>query len=190
MFVTVRPNIVQAEWRRNKKKKEKKNQKKKTSAETIRHLVLRTGCLTKSTYRSHRNDTWTSLPGCPCYPTPLTQYAAYLVQSGAISTMQQYLNIVLNIVCLLHLELGLQNPLKDNCHLQLVQRGIKRGKGCTVAHKMPLDLPHLLHIQSLLDLSAEMDRQFWAPILCCFFGFLRINNVTVATIHLKETLNA
>ncbi len=53
MFVTVSPNIVEAEWRRNKKnkkkkekkKKEKKNQKKKTSAETIRHLVLRTGCL-------------------------------------------------------------------------------------------------------------------------------------------------
>ncbi len=52
MFVTVRPNIVEAEWRRKKKnkkkikKKKKKNQKKKTSAETIRHLVLRTGCLT------------------------------------------------------------------------------------------------------------------------------------------------
>ncbi len=50
MFVTVSPNIVEAELRRNKKnkkkkKKKKKNQKKKTSAETIRHLVVRTGCI-------------------------------------------------------------------------------------------------------------------------------------------------
>ncbi len=37
------------EKKKKKKKKKKKNQKKKTSAETIRHLVLRTGCLiTKS----------------------------------------------------------------------------------------------------------------------------------------------
>ncbi len=49
MFVTARPNIVELSGRRKKKKikkkKKKKNHKKKTSAETIRHLVLRTGCL-------------------------------------------------------------------------------------------------------------------------------------------------
>ncbi len=53
MFVSVSPNIVEAEWRRNKKKKKKKkkkNQKKKTSAEKIRKLVLRTGCLIISDY--------------------------------------------------------------------------------------------------------------------------------------------
>ncbi len=47
-FVTVRRNIVEASGRRNKKKKKKKkkkSQKKKTSAETIWHLVLWTGCL-------------------------------------------------------------------------------------------------------------------------------------------------
>ncbi len=50
MFATVRPNIVEAEWaaeeeEEDEKKKTKKNQKKKTSAKTMRHLVLRTGCL-------------------------------------------------------------------------------------------------------------------------------------------------
>ncbi len=52
MFVTVRPNIVEAEWaaeeeKDEKKKKKKKNKKKKTSAENIRNLFLRTGCLMK-----------------------------------------------------------------------------------------------------------------------------------------------
>ncbi len=52
-FVTVRANIVEVSGRRNKKnKKKKKNQKKKTSAETIRHLVLRTGCLKTHEHRS------------------------------------------------------------------------------------------------------------------------------------------
>ncbi len=49
MFVTVKTQYcrgwVAAEEEKLKKKKGKKNQKKKTSAETIRHLVLRTGCL-------------------------------------------------------------------------------------------------------------------------------------------------
>ncbi len=49
MIVTVKSNIVELSGRRKKKnkkeKKSKKNQKKKTSAETIRHFVLRTGCL-------------------------------------------------------------------------------------------------------------------------------------------------
>ncbi len=33
MFVTVSPNIVEAEWRRNKKNKKKKKKKKKKSEE-------------------------------------------------------------------------------------------------------------------------------------------------------------
>ncbi len=60
MFVTVRPNIVEAEWAAEEEKDEKKSQKKKTSAETIRHLVLRTGCLiiesgSKSLFKTHQN---------------------------------------------------------------------------------------------------------------------------------------
>ena len=52
MFVTVRPNIVEAEWVAEEEKDEKKkNQKKKTSAETIRHLVLWTGCLISMHFR-------------------------------------------------------------------------------------------------------------------------------------------
>ncbi len=56
LIVTVRPNIMEAEWAaeeekyEEKKKKKTKNQKKKTSAETIRHLVLQTGCLNKVGY--------------------------------------------------------------------------------------------------------------------------------------------
>ncbi len=33
MFVTVRPNIVEAEWRRNKKNKKKKKKKRKKKSE-------------------------------------------------------------------------------------------------------------------------------------------------------------
>ncbi len=46
---------------------------------------------------------------------------------------------------------------------------------------MPLNPTDLLQIRSLLDLSAVSDTQFWAAILYCFFGLLRISNVTAAT---------
>ncbi len=135
---------------------------------------------TKSEYRSHRKAylRFCACLGCPAIPATrasLAQYAAYLGRSRAFSTVQQYLNIV----CLLHLELGVQ--VKDNWPLQSVLRGIKIGQGCTVSHKMPLNLTDLLQVRSLLDLSAVRDTQFWAAILCCFFGLLRISNVTVAT---------
>ncbi len=35
MFVTVRPNIVEAEWRRNKKNKKKKKRKKKSEEKNL-----------------------------------------------------------------------------------------------------------------------------------------------------------
>ncbi len=60
MFVTVRPNIVEAEWAAEEEKdekKKKKNQKKKTSAETIRHLVLRTGCLNRTRHIKQERHT-------------------------------------------------------------------------------------------------------------------------------------
>ncbi len=57
MFVTVRPNIVEAEWAAEEEKDEKKKKiRKKTSAETIRHLVLRTGCLINQIICGHSWD--------------------------------------------------------------------------------------------------------------------------------------
>ena len=82
------------------------------------------------------------------FPTPSTRHLApsstAALQSDAysgiskerlcFSSIQQYLNIIR----LLQLESGYDNPLADNWMLKSVLQGIKRVKGNSVAHKEPI----------------------------------------------------
>lgn len=121
------------------------------------------------------------MPAVPATTDLLVRYAAYLGRTKAFSTIQQYLNIIR----LLHMEMGLTNPLKDNWMLQSVLRGIKRGKGAGASYKLPINPEDLLRIHGLLNLQQAEDGQFWAAILCCFYGLLRISNVTTNSMYNK-----
>jgi hypothetical protein len=78
------------------------------------------------------------------------------------------------------MELGLSNPLKDDWFLASLLKGVKRGKG-TCNSKAPLTPDHLLKIRAVLNPHNVADNQFWVALLSCFFGLLRISNVTVGS---------
>ena len=115
------------------------------------------------------------IPPVPLSSVNLCRYAAYLGRSHKFASIQQYLNVIR----ILHLEMGVQNPLKDNWMLRSVMQGIKRGKGAEQSFKLPLSINDLQKFREYLSPHLQEDSRLWAVILCCFFGLLRIGNVTV-----------
>ena len=113
-----------------------------------------------------------------CEPAPLSnvnlcRYIAFLGRTKKYSTVTQYLNIVR----ILHLELGFQNPLSDNFQSSNTLKGLKRKLGNLKIQKRPITPTQLLHIKSMLNFANLFDLCFWAACLACFFGLLRISNV-------------
>ena len=135
---------------------------------------------TKATYRSHLRKYLEYCSKIKCQPVPISninlcRYVAYLGRSYRFCTVQQYLNIVR----ILHLELGLSNPLKQNWQLSSVLSGIKRGTGVAQSYKLPIHISMLRQFHRMLNHADPQDARFWAAVLACFFGLLRIGNITV-----------
>jgi hypothetical protein len=61
----------------------------------------------------------------PASQETLCCYVAFLARSLSPSSIASYLNIIR----ILHLDAGLENPLADNWELQMVHRGVSRLKG-------------------------------------------------------------
>ena len=113
-----------------------------------------------------------------CSPLPLDnrqlgRYVAYLAQRLKYQSILKYLNIIQ----ILHLETGLQNPLENNYFLNSILQGIKRIKGSLVQQKIPITSHILLRIRLLLDLHKPCDILFWATCLLAYFGLLRKSNL-------------
>jgi len=100
-------------------------------------------------------------------------YAAFLARSLSISSIPAYLNIVR----ILHLEHGLEDPTKNNFHLATTLRGIRRCKGQTVSQKKPMTPDMLLAIKEHLNLTDPAHANFWAVCLVGFFGLHRKANM-------------
>jgi len=114
----------------------------------------------------------------------LCRYAAYLASKLAYVSIPKYLNILR----ILHRELGFPNPLDDNWFLNTVLKGIKRDKGSVVKRKLPITPAILLGIRSQLHLQEPKDILFWAVCLVAFFGLFRKSNLLPATCHGFSTL--
>lgn len=129
---------------------------------------------TKAIYRSHLKA---FLSFChkfgylavPASSATICRYAAWLSNTLVPSSVKQYLNIIK----LLHLESGLENPLEDDWVLRTVLKGIQRVHGRSVCRKLPITVTHLHKIRSLLNLENQQDLAFWAACLVAFFGMLR-----------------
>jgi hypothetical protein len=129
---------------------------------------------TKSCYRSHLNS---YLRFCIYYsriPVPADQialktYAAYLARSLKPSSLPGYFNIIR----ILHLERGLENPIQGNWDLNLVMRGISRQLGSPPAQKLPITIEILKKIHRIINFSDPCDLAFWAACLTGLFGLLR-----------------
>lgn len=133
---------------------------------------------TKATYKSQLRAYLTFCVYYGYQPLPastitLSRYAAFLARSLSASSIPAYLNIVR----ILHLEHGLEDPTKNNFHLATTLRGIRRCKGCTVSQKQPMTPAMLLAIKSHLNLTDPVHATFWAVCLTGFFGLLRKANM-------------
>ena len=141
----------------------------------------------RSTQRAYSSHLKSYLEFCALYgynPLPadntqLCRYAAYLASRLCYNSITKYLNIIR----LLHLESGLQNPLENNYFVGTVLRGIKRDKGSAVHRKLPMTPDILLKIRSALCLAQPKDLLFWVTCLVSFFGLLRKSSLLPTSVH-------
>ena len=113
-------------------------------------------------------------------PVPLSQadlgrYVAFLSRRLCFTSVRQYLNIIR----LMHLEAGLQNPLEKNWYVSSILKGVRRVKGDSSVQKLPITPDILKRIFLTLDLHSAFDRTFWATCLVGFFSFFRKSNLLV-----------
>jgi hypothetical protein len=140
---------------------------------------------TKSTYRSQLTS---YLKFCIKYdyqPVPastltLCRYIAHLTLRLKYSSVKQYLNVVR----ILHLEYGLNNPLADNYGLKSVLKGVRRLQGDSVSRKSPITMAILVRIRACLDFQSSVDCAFWAACLLAFYGMLRKSSMFPIHQHL------
>ena len=133
---------------------------------------------TKRTYTSHLKSYLSFCQDMGYVPVPvskltLCRYAAFLAKRLSVSSIKKYINIIR----ILHLEVGLPNPLKEAWFLDTLIRGVARHKGLGTHRKLPITPHILLGIKSLLNLSSPRDAVFWAACLIAFFGFFRKSNI-------------
>ena len=128
---------------------------------------------TKSTYKSQvraylRYCLYFGRTPVPADQTTLIGYIAFLARSISPRSIQCYLNVIR----IMHLCVGLPNPLLNNWEVQMLKRGIKRVLAVAPVQKLPITVPMLLSMYSQLSHSPK-DLCFWAACLIAFYGFLR-----------------
>jgi hypothetical protein len=103
----------------------------------------------------------------------LCRYAVYLAQRLHYASISKYLNVLR----ILHLDLNMDNPLKDNWFLNTVLKGIRRDNPRSPRRKLPITPDILLSIKRILDMDKPVDIMFWAACVVAFFGFFRKSNL-------------
>ena len=105
----------------------------------------------------------------PVDQSTLLTYTAFLARTLSPSSIKNYLNIIR----ILHLESGFDNPLAENFALNNLKRGIKRQKGTPPKQMLPFTCTMLQDIRKHLCFLFASDVSFWAAVCVAFFGFLR-----------------
>jgi hypothetical protein len=109
------------------------------------------------------------LVAVPASESTLCDYSSFLARTLKASSIPCYLNVVR----ILHVEAGYDNPLEKNWQFSMVKRGIARKKGVPPTQKLPISIPLLKDIHNLLDLTNSADLAFWLACLLAFYGLLR-----------------
>ena len=133
---------------------------------------------TKRSYASHKRSYLSfclamGYPPVPVSQVNLARYSAFLARRLSPNSINKYLNIIR----ILHLELGFPDPLKENWMLNTVLKGVARLKGLQIHRKLPISPSLLLGIRKRLNLGTLHDSVFWAICLVAFFAFFRKSNL-------------
>ena len=104
----------------------------------------------------------------PADTSTVLLYTTFLARSLKPSSIPGYLNVVK----LMHSELGFPDPLK-NWELSMVRRGIQRTLGEPPKQKLAITPDVLRAMFACLDLTKSLPRAFWAASLVAFYAFLR-----------------
>ena len=81
----------------------------------------------------------------------------------------------LNIIRLIHIESGYEDPFINNFELNCLKRGVQRLKGTPPEPKLPITPDILYQIKETLCFVNPFDVAFWAACLIAFFGFFVIS---------------
>lgn len=109
----------------------------------------------------------------PASPDTIAQYAAFLARTHRPASVRQYMNIIR----ILHVNSGYDNPLEDNWILKSTLKGIDRCLGLSVNRKKPVDPYLLLEIHKRIKMDNVLHVMFFAAALTMFFGMLRRSNL-------------
>lgn len=129
-----------------------------------------------ATQKTYRSQLRRYIQFCNDYhlnPVPATQetlssYMAFLARSLSPNSIPGYMNIIR----LLHLDAGFDNPLLNNWDLKLIYKGISRTLGQPPQQKAPINPKILLLINNTLD-GSDGDIAFWCACLIAYYGFMR-----------------
>ena len=138
---------------------------------------------TKAAYRTHLR---TYLRFClefdliikSASQTTLLAYIVFLARTLKPSSINCYLNIIR----IIHLEAGLDNPLEHNFAVTNLKKGIARLKGTPPVQKLPITCQILLQIKRQHYFCVAKDVVFWAACLIGFYGLLRKRTLLPVTL--------
>ena len=137
---------------------------------------------TKKTYKSYLASylNFCNMLNYTAFPTTniiMSRYIAHLADRLSATSIPKYLAIIR----LVHLELGLPNPVEENWAIQSLLKGVKRDLGLTVHRKLPITPALLAGMYRHIDTNNAHDVIFWAACLVGFFGFFRKSNLLPAS---------
>lgn len=129
---------------------------------------------TKATYHTHLKAFLRFCIRFGFTPVPATQvcllsYIAFLARTLKPTSITGYLNIIR----ILHLEAGFDNPLELNFAVANLKKGIQRSLGSVPKQMHPITCEMLLAIRKHLSFLCARDIAFWCICMIGFYGFLR-----------------
>jgi hypothetical protein len=85
----------------------------------------------------------------------------------------------------MHLEAGLDNPLRENYELNMIKRGISHQLGSPPEQKLPITVDIMRKLSGVYDFSSSCDIAFWAALVLGFFGLLRKSSLLLRSASAK-----